>query len=256
MCANVRVALVSDVHGNLTALEAVVADLRRRGADLVVHGGDLGLMGPRPAEVVDRIRELGWPGVVGNTDELLWRPEEHKRQLERAPKLAKLLELIFDAYAPDTRERLGEERLAWLQTLPPEHRSEELTVLHAQPGDLWRAPMPDATDGELSRIYESLAANRVGYGHIHRPFARRVGGLTVANAGSVGLPWDGDPRTAYLLIDDGVPEIIRVEYDVEAEVRALSAAGHPDAERLGQMRRTGRFVPPRAGPPSPRAPRP
>ena len=116
--------------------------------------------------------------------------------------------------------------------------------------------MPDATDGELSRIYESLAANRVGYGHIHRPFARRVGGLTVANAGSVGLPWDGDPRTAYLLIDDGVPEIIRVEYDVEAEVRALSAAGHPDAERLGQMRRTGRFVPPRAGPPSPRAPRP
>ena len=85
-----RVALVSDVHGNLTALEAVVADLRRRAPDLVVHGGDLALMGPRPAEVIDRIRELGWPGVVGNTDELLWRPHEYERQLARAPRLARL----------------------------------------------------------------------------------------------------------------------------------------------------------------------
>src|SRR3954453_15545236 len=101
-----RVALVSDVHGNLAALEAVIADLRRRDADLIVHGGDLALMGPRPAEVVDRIRELGWPGVVGNTDEVLWCPDEHERQLGRAPKLAPLLELIFDGYAPDTRERL------------------------------------------------------------------------------------------------------------------------------------------------------
>ena len=71
-----RVALVADIHGNLTALEAVVADLRRRAPDVVVHGGDLALMGPRPAEVVDRVRELGWPGVVGNTDELLWRPDD------------------------------------------------------------------------------------------------------------------------------------------------------------------------------------
>jgi predicted phosphodiesterase len=240
-----RVALVSDVHGNLTALEAVVADLQARGADLVVHGGDLALMGPRPAEVVDRIRELGWPGVVGNTDELLWRPEEHERQLERAPELARLLELIFDAYAPDTRERLGEERVGWLRALPPVHRTGELAVLHAQPGDLWRAPMPDATDDELSRTYEPLAAGRVGYGHIHRPFARRPDGLIVANAGSVGLPWDGDPRASYLLLDEGIPNVIRVEYEVEAEVRALLAAGHPDGERLAEMRRTGRFVPSR-----------
>jgi len=97
MAGGTRVAVVSDIHGNLTALEAVVADLRRRGADIVVHGGDLALMGPRPAEVVDRIRELGWSGVVGNTDELLWRPGEHARQLARAPALAALLALLFDA---------------------------------------------------------------------------------------------------------------------------------------------------------------
>jgi predicted phosphodiesterase len=243
-----RVALVSDIHGNLTALEAVVADLDRRAPDLVVHGGDLALMGPRPAEVVDRIQELGWPGVVGNTDELLWRPEEHQRQLERAPGLAALLELIFGAYAGDTRERLGEARLAWLRTLPPEHRTDDLTVVHARPQDLWRAPMPDASDRELSTTYAPLGAARVGYGHIHRPFVRALDKLTVANAGSVGLPWDGDPRAAYLLLDDGVPESIRVAYDVEREVRALRALGHPDAERLSEMRRRGRFIAP--GPPA------
>jgi predicted phosphodiesterase len=245
-----RVALVSDVHGNLTALEAVVADLERRAVDLVVHGGDLALMGPRPAEVVDRVRELGWRGVVGNTDELLWRAEEHARQLERAPRLAALLALIFDAYAPDTRERLGEDRVAWLRTLPAEHRLEELTVVHARPGDLWRAPAPDATDDELRTAYAGLGAGRVGYGHIHRPFVRALAGLTVANAGSVGLPWDGDPRASYLLLDKDVPTIVRVEYDVEEEARALHAAGHPDAERLSEMRRRGRFLAPRP-PPSP-----
>src|SRR3954471_19252324 len=163
-----RVALVSDVHGNLTALEAVVADVSRRGVDVVVQGGDLALMGPRPAEVVDRVRELGWPGVVGNTDEALWVPEERERQLERAPALAPLLDLIFGEYVPDTLDRLGDDRVAWLQELPAEHRADELTVVHAQPGDLWRAPMPDASDEELASVYAPLGADRVGYGHIHQ----------------------------------------------------------------------------------------
>jgi diadenosine tetraphosphatase ApaH/serine/threonine PP2A family protein phosphatase len=202
-------------------------------------------MGPRPADVVDRIRELGWPGVVGNTDELLWRVDEHARQLERAPALAALLALLFDAYAPDTRERLGEERLTWLRSLPAEYRVAGLSVVHAQPGDLWRAPMPNATDGELWATYGSLGADRVAYGHIHRPFVRALEGITIANAGSVGMPWDDDPRAAYLLIDDGVAELIRVEYDVEAETRAMLAAGHPDAERLVEMLRRGRFIKPR-----------
>jgi predicted phosphodiesterase len=92
-----RFAVVSDVHGNLTALEAVIADLERRGVDRVVHGGDLALMGPRPREVVEGIAALGWRGVVGNTEELLWRPEEHECQLQRAPKLAVLLALLFEA---------------------------------------------------------------------------------------------------------------------------------------------------------------
>lgn len=221
-----------------------MADLARRGPDLVVHGGDLALMGPRPEEVIDLVRALGWPGVVGNTDQLLWRPEEHARQRERAPALQDLLDLLFNVYAPDTRARLGDERVGWLRELPLEYHVGELTVLHAQPGDLWRAPLPDATEEELLAAYSVAGAAQVAYGHVHRPFSRQAGGLRIANAGSVGLPWDGDPRASYLLVTDGLAEVIRVAYDIEAEVAALHAARHPDSERLLQMRRRGRFIRP------------
>jgi putative phosphoesterase len=239
-----RIAIVSDVHGGLAALEAVIADLEREGPDLVLHGGDLVLDGPRPAEVVDRIRELGWPGVVGNTDELLWRPEEHQAQLSKAPRLAPLLRLLFEDYAPATRELLGEERIAWLRDLPAELRHEDLLLVHASPGDLWRAAMPEAEDEELAETYGGGGAAIAVYGHIHRPFVRKVGQLTVANSGSAGHAFDGDPRASYLLIEDGVAEVRRVEYDVEREAADLEAVGYPDAARLGEMRRLGKFIPP------------
>ena len=70
-----RVAVVSDIHGNLTALDAVIADLKEVSPDLIVHGGDLFGGGARQAEVVDHIRGLNWPGVCGNADEILWNPD-------------------------------------------------------------------------------------------------------------------------------------------------------------------------------------
>jgi putative phosphoesterase len=239
-----RLAVISDVHGSLTALDAVVADLDRRAPDLVLHGGDLALMGPQPAEVVDRIRELGWHGVVGNTDELLWRPDERERLLDSAPKIAELIRLLFDQYAPVTRETLGDERVRWLRSLPAEQMVVGVRLLHASPGDLWRAPMPDADDDELASTYRRRDAHTVVYGHIHRPFVRRIGDeMTVVNSGSVGLPWDGDPRASYVLIEDGQPAVVRVAYDTERDAALLRSSGHPDAARLAEMRRRGRFLP-------------
>jgi putative phosphoesterase len=241
-----RVAIVSDVHGNLTAFEAVLADMQRWAPDLVLHGGDLALMGAQPAEVIDRVRELGWPGVVGNTDEVLWRPLEQLRQEELAPKLGALLRLIFQEYSPATLELLGEERVTWLRELPAQQRLEDLVLVHAAPGDLWRAPMPDAEDDVLTAIYEPLDAALAVYGHIHRPYARTLTRLTVANSGSAGMPWDGDPRASYLLIEDGHPRLMRVEYDVEREAALLLDSGYPDAPRLVEMRRRGVFLRPGA----------
>jgi predicted phosphodiesterase len=89
-----RIAIVSDIHGNLTALEAVVADLRVASPDLVLHGGDLAASGARPALVIDRVRELGWPGVCGNTDEMLWAPQVFIKLAAEAPKLNTLFVAI------------------------------------------------------------------------------------------------------------------------------------------------------------------
>lgn len=239
----VRLAIVSDIHGNLTALEAVVADIARRGVDRVVHGGDLALVGCQPVEVIDRVRELGWPGIVGNTDELLWRPEEHGVQVRNAPKLRELLRLLFDEYAPVTRELLGDERVTWLRQLPVAHREDDVVLVHASPGDLWRAPLPDAEDAKLTATYGPCDAETVVYGHIHRPYVRRLDRFTLTNSGSVGSPFDGDPRASYLLLDSGTAKIIRVEYDVEREADLLLRSGYPDAPRIAEMRRLGKFVP-------------
>jgi predicted phosphodiesterase len=238
----VRLAVVSDVHGNLVALDAVVADVERRAVDRVVHGGDLALGGWQPAEVIDRIRELDWPGVVGNVDELLWRPEARAAQERAAPKLRPLLGVIFDAHAPATRSLLGPERVGWLRALTAEHREEGLVVVHASPGDLWRAPPPDADDATLADAYARCAAPVVAYGHIHRPFVRRLDGFTVANAGSAGSPFDGDPRASYLLVEGDAVEVVRVAYDIEREVDGLLRSGYPDAERIAAGRRRGAYV--------------
>jgi predicted phosphodiesterase len=82
-----RLAVVSDVHGNTRALQAVVTDLKIVSPDLVVHGGDLIASGFRNADVIDRVRDLGWPGVQGNTDEMLWRPDKVAELAARVPGL-------------------------------------------------------------------------------------------------------------------------------------------------------------------------
>lgn len=241
-----RVAVVSDIHGNLTALEAVVTDLARVAPDVVVQGGDLVAGGHRPAEVLDRVRDLGWAGIQGNTDEMLWRPEQFDQFMSAAPTLAHVWRMVFQMQAPTTTEWIGAGRLTWLQQLPLEWRDENIAVVHAAPGNLWRSPTHNASDEELAQTYGSLARRLVAYGHIHVPFVRDVGGFTVVNCGSAGMPFDGDPRAAYLVVDDGVPSIRRVEYDVAAEIASLLRSGYPDAERIAETLRTARYVLPPA----------
>jgi len=241
-----RIALVSDIHGNLAALDAVVADLGVQRPDLVVHLGDLAVLGPRPAAVIDRLRDLGWPGVLGNTDEMLWQPSLQGEQERRAPKLRAWLHILFGTLAPWAREHIGAERLAWLRTLPREWRLQDqaLLAVHATPGDLWSAPMPEADEHTLIATYGGHGARLVAYGHIHRPYVRRLPALTVMNSGSVGLPYDSDWRASYLLVDDGVPSIRRVAYDLQRARADLAAARYPLAAWLAEVQRQGRFTQP------------
>lgn len=239
-----RLAIISDIHGHLVALEAVIADIGQQSPDLVIHGGDVATIGPRPAEVIDRIRELGWSGVMGNTDEIVFDRSSETEQLRRAPSLEGWLHTLYGTLAPWAAERLSEDQLGWLRALPRELRHDDLLLVHAAPTDLWRAPMPDAADEDLVDAYGGRGATVAVYGHIHRPFVRTVGALTVANTGSVGLPYDGDPRPSYLLIDDGTPSVKRVSYDVERSARDMIAAGFPPAQWLADVQRVGRFQQP------------
>jgi putative phosphoesterase len=242
-----RIAIISDIHGNLTALDAVLADLRRQKPDLIFHGGDLAYGGCNPREVVDCIVQEGWAGVVGNTDEMLWNQEGRVGLEALAPKLKPLFRILFDVAGPATRTLIGESRLKWLQALPAELRHEDLVLLHASPGNLWRAPMDTAEDSEMERTYKDLNTRIVVYCHIHRPFVRQVGEMTVCNCGSVGSPYDGDPRASYLLIEDGRPTVRRVDYDLHKEIARLLASNYPQNEWIAEMRRRGAYVPPSEG---------
>ncbi len=233
-----RIAVVSDIHGNRTAFEAVLADLRVAAPDLVLHGGDLADSGSSPVEVVDRIRELRWRGVRGNTDEMLFQPaalEQFAAQSNAPPGLWDAIREIAAA----TRSVLGSERLEWLQQWPRVHIEPGLALVHAAPEECWRAPAADATDEQLAAIYGSLGQPIVVFGDTHVPAVRQMTGTPrlVINTGSVGLPYDGDPRASYLLLDGDVPEIRRVEYDVERELALLAGCGLPGAAWTAKMLR-------------------
>jgi putative phosphoesterase len=233
-----RVAVVSDIHGNLTAFEAVLADLRQCSPDLVLHGGDLGDPGARPVEIVDHIRSLGWPGVMGNTDEMLVQPdslEEFARQSSAPPILWNVIRQI----ASVTRSLLGEERLAWLSELPLVKTQPDFALVHSTPESCWRTPPTQATDEELRNLYGLLGRPIVIFGHTHVPFIRRIAGEPelLINTGSVGLSYDGDPRASYLVLDESVPSIRRVDYNVEKELKALASCGLPGAEWTATMLR-------------------
>jgi len=143
-----------------------------------------------------------------------------------------------------TVDAIGDERLNWLRALPGRWSGNGLMVVHAGPDDFWRSPGPDATDEELARTYGPLGTRHVVYGHIHRPFVRRLTAFTLVNSGSVSLSYDGDPRAAYALVDDDRVTIRRVEYDVEREVTALFERQCPDAAWLADILLKATPVPP------------
>lgn len=235
-----RIAVVSDIHGNRTAFEAVLDDLKQMAPDLIFHGGDLADSGSSPAEIVDHIRELGWPGVVGNTDQMLFSPAKLKAFASNLPQLQSMFAAI-EEMATASRAALGEERLAWLSTLPLVQSQGPMALVHGSPGDPWRAPAADASDTELQTTYQPLAHPVAVYAHIHRSFIRRVWGTIIANTGSVSLSYDGDSRAAYLLLDEGEPAIRRVAYDLDRETKALAQCGLPHADWVARMLKSGTF---------------
>ena len=237
-----RIAVISDIHGNWRAFEAVLCDLGITAPDLIVHGGDLAFGGAHPAEIIDEIRARGWPGVYGNADEVLWSQSRLSQMARSNPKFAAIASALMEM-VESTLPMIGNERLRWLQTQPITYRHSDFALVHASPNDVWTSPQASASADALRETYAALNATTVVYGHIHVPFITRATGLTVVNTGSVSQSYDGDRRASYLLLTDRVPEIRRVEYDVESEARDLLHCGLPYASWLSRILLAGKYCP-------------
>ena len=213
-------AVLYDVHGNLPALEAVIADAEAAGADGWILGGDYALFGGWPAETVERLRGLeraSW--IRGNGER--WTAD---------PDAAPDNPVVPGAIAA-AREALGEATVGDLASLPFSLPFEGILVCHGSPlSDVDSFdPEDDERDAEL---LDGVDARRVLFGHTHLPFARTsAGGVELVNPGSVGMPFDGDPRAAYALLDgDGRLSHRRVEYDHRASAERVRGIGEDWSE--------------------------
>jgi len=186
-----RVAALYDVHGMPWALEAVLAEVD---ADAIVIGGDF-LYGPYPAETLRCVRALDAVIVRGNCEET---PTDHDRSV------------------------LTDEELAWAAALPLAVELDGVVYCHATPTD--NRPITTAATGDaaVAKTFAGLTGTVV-IGHTHHQFDRRVGDLRVVNAGSVGMPYEGDVAAFWLLVEDGEPRQMRTSFEIEhaaAEIRA------------------------------------
>ncbi|HEX6493475.1 MAG TPA: metallophosphoesterase family protein [Candidatus Dormibacteraeota bacterium] len=227
-----RLCVVSDIHGNLHALEAVLADARRAGADMLVVAGDLVHQGPRPAETLDLLDSLDGDGlgplrmIRGNTD----------RHLLEDPAPERLAGVEW------TREQLGAERLRRIAGLPAELAIGERLVVHGSPHADDHGVWPDTPVEEFdSPRWSSVLV----CGHTHTAMHRREGTRHVVNGGSVAWPLDGDPRPGYAIVDDGDGdlrvELRRVDYDRGRTLAELEERGVPGREVIRHFIETASF---------------
>ena len=235
-----RIAILSDIHGNITALDAVLQDVERRGPfDHLVIAGDLCVFGPRPKEVIDRLRELPSEIVQGNTDRWLVDPDSMPTEDEPVSEIVAW-----------TRDRLEQADLTLLSGLGFSYevtpvRGHDLLVVHANPHDLVAPIYPDTDIGELTRLTENVMAEVMAFGHVHIAFVRKIGGLTLVDAGSVGMPRDGDTRASYVALewDGNLWKIAhhRVDYDLEATVEEIKKGRMPHAKERIQILRQASY---------------
>ena len=215
------VALLYDVHGNLPALEAVLADAGD--VDAWLLGGDYALFGAWPRETVERLRGLEARWIRGNGERWTAAPAEAPEPVQGA--IARCAEL------------LGDELVAELAALPESISDDGVVFCHGSPVSDVESFFPEPAPDE-QRLMGEVADGRLVFGHTHLPFARLgPSGVELVNPGSVGMPFDGDTRAAYAVIrDDGSVEHRRVAYDHQASADAIreriGSAGEQAARRV------------------------
>lgn len=224
-----RLAVISDIHGNVPALEAVLVDLAVRSVDEVLVGGDLVGRGPQGSLVVRRIAELGWPCVKGNHEDYLLS-FRHGRVPDH------WLEADHWSASRWMAAELGPSEVAYIEALPHDVRSEvvpDLRLVHGTPRSNNEGIGPWTRDREVEEHVAGIEERYLVCAHTHRPLLRRSASGTVVNVGSVGLPFNGDTRAQYAILEvhgeDLSVEFHQVEYDLEAIFEIYETSGFLDA---------------------------
>ncbi|MFZ5815698.1 MAG: metallophosphoesterase family protein [Bacillota bacterium] len=237
-----RLAVFSDIHGNLQGLEAVLADIQQRGADVVWCGGDLVGYGANPGEVVDRIRELGIPTIMGNYDDgigyfriLCGCDYPDEAAAERGARSIAW-----------TKQHTTDAQKAFLRNLPyrlqREFEGHQVVLVHGSPARLNEYLFEHLPDDLFAGYLEETRASVLLFGHTHKPFHKVIGGRHLVNTGSAGKPKHGNPNATYALLDltpaEVKVEIVEVPYDYESAARAIEATELP--HEFAAALRTGR----------------
>ncbi len=258
-----RIAIFSDVHGNLTALEAVLADIKQQSPDWIIFAGDLCAVGAHPAECAARVRDVVDLAVYGNTDEWLHTPPPIPDGIDDKQRQARQL---FRDLLQWTWDRLGADDQKWIENLPFSVRvsptapspfggqaasSQDLLVAHANPVDVMQVIFPTAafqeglfgevkkeqSDADLAPLFEGVEAGVFAFGHLHIPNIRQWGDITLANISSVNIPHDQDSHAKYGLLDwskssGWAIEHRRIAYDVQKELDIIATRQPPDWESM------------------------
>ena len=212
-----------DIHGNRPALDAVLADAG--GIERWVLGGDYALFGAWPRETVERLRELDARWIRGNGER--WTADPDAAPEPVRPAIDRCAELLGDTLVTE------------LAALPESHAADGAVFFHGSPVSDVESFFPEPAPDE-ERLMGSVSGGRLVFGHTHLPFARQgPHGIELVNPGSVGMPFDGDPRAAYAVIrDDGLVEHRRVAYDHRGSANAIreriGPAGEQAARRVEQ----------------------
>ena len=244
-----RIALLSDIHGNLTALEAVLADMRTQGPfDQVIVGGDLVWAGPWPAEVVDAVQALDAAVIQGNTDAFFQRESGEAPPGKREDRFVAQLEWML--------AKLGAERAAYLAVLPFSHRidpasGQALLVVHANPCDQERAILPRMNQAQLDELLVDTGDwAALAFGHLHVPFILRWRERLLVDVASAGLAMDGDRRAAYAILtwgsDGWHAEHRRVFYNMPVVTNQMRTCGMPRGKHFAERLMSASYGP--AGP--------
>jgi predicted phosphodiesterase len=237
----VRVAVLADIHGNAAALEAVLEDVSALSPDRILLNGDLLAIGPEPVETLALLRTMDAPSTRGNTERWLAEASSGGSSAGVSDELQANLRW--------TVEQLGEDRLRPFTNLPFALTAEPLPVhvYHASAAGDEQGVWPDTPDGEIPRLFPDPAVRTFVVSHTHLAGARSTGELRVLNTGSVGFPFDRDPRASYLVLqgEPGRAEVEatwrRVAYDRERTLRAIRERNVPMAARLATRIRTAEF---------------